>query len=102
MNRARTAHDARRAPLASRTAADAVPPTSNPSSAVPTPVHANSTLDALALATAALVALGMIGRGDAALAVLWVLLAGAACLVLAAGWEPGGDPDLGDDDEWTE
>ena len=98
MNRARTAHDARRAPLASRTAADVVPPASDPATTVPVSARAASNLDALATVLAALVALGMIGRGDAGLAVLWVLLAGAACLVLAAGWEPGCDPDLEGDE----
>ena len=98
MNRPNPAQDARNASGTPHTTPDSVPPAGNPSHAVPVSARAASNLDALATVLAALVALGMIGRGDAGLAVLWVLLAGAACLVLAAGWEPGCDPDLGDDE----
>lgn len=100
MNRPNPAQDARNASGTPHTMPDSVPPARNPSQAVPAASRADdtSTLDALAVALAALVALGMIGRGDAGLAVLWVLLAGAACLVLAAGWEPGCDPDLEGDE----
>ena len=98
MNRPNPAQDARNASGTPHTTPDSVPPASDPATTVPVSARAASNLDALATATAALLALGMIGRGDAGLAVLWVLLAGSACLVLAAGWEPGCGADLEGDE----
>ena len=79
MNRAKRPQTPLHAPEACHTTRNPVPPARHHSSAASAPVRANFTLDALVLATAALVALGMIGQGDAGMAVLWVLL---------AGWKP--------------